>query len=90
MSILDRLRRAPKHHDLKINPRWYASVACGEKRAEVRLDDRRYRVGDTLTVAEWSGRYTGRHVAVRVTHVLRGVRGIEPGYVVLSIERVAA
>ena len=81
-------RRAPIEHDLKISPKWFELVASGRKTCEVRFDDRNYRTGDVLRIAEWRPAlgYTGRTIDVDVTHVLRDV-GMAPGYVALSIAR---
>ncbi len=85
-------------HSLKIAPVYFDAVRNGVKRAEVRLDDRHFAVGDTLVLREYLGRdsngiddYTGRVVDVCVTHVLRHEDlpdGIPYGYAVLSIEVV--
>lgn len=73
-------------HDLKCWPTHFDGIAAGEKRAEVRLDDREYRVGDVLHLCRWDpdavtvdagsqveslGAYTGAEMRVGVTHVLR-------------------
>ena len=77
-------------HELKIKPRHFADVAGGFKRAEIRKDDRRFRPGDVLHLREWRPilGYSGRSVAVGVTHALTRADGLAPGYVVLSIERL--
>lgn len=80
-------------HTLKIAPRWFDAVERGEKRVEIRKDDRGYRVGDVLVLREYDQAhadmpYTGYHLSVRVTHVLRDVGGLAPGYAALSIEVV--
>lgn len=61
-------------HDLKIWPRFFAAVANGQKRCEVRRNDRDYQEADTLNLREWDPlmqQYTGRGLTVAVTHVLR-------------------
>lgn len=39
-------------HDIKIRTEWLARVVSGEKRAEIRLHDRDYQVGDVLHMTE--------------------------------------
>jgi hypothetical protein len=61
-------------HDLKIWPMYFDAIASGEKRCELRRNDRDYQVRDILNLREWDPRqqrYTGRGITVAVTHVLR-------------------
>lgn len=80
-----------KTHALKIWKQHFEDVQRGDKRSEVRLDDRGYAIGDNLRLKEYdplTQMFTGRETLVRVTHILRGGEfGIAPGYVVLSIAR---
>ena len=79
-------------HDLKTLPEFFGPVRRGEKRFEVRRDDRAFRKGDILRLREWDGTaYTGRSTDVRVTYVLEDAErfGLMTAYVVLSIEPVA-
>lgn len=79
-------RKAAKHN-LKIWPEFYAAVCAGEKRAELRLNDRDYHAGDTLSLCEWDKNelaFTGDFIDVTVTHVA-DVGEWMPGYVLLSI-----
>jgi len=75
-------------HELKILPRHFAAQEAGLKNYELRRDDRavRFDVGQHLHLREWSEEtgYTGALIIREVTHVLRGVAGLAPGYVVLS------
>ncbi|EME1730605.1 DUF3850 domain-containing protein [Cronobacter sakazakii] len=59
-------------HQLKIAPVYFNAVVSGEKRAELRKDDRGYKVGDVLSLCEWNhdGQYTGREWAAVITHIL--------------------
>ena len=81
-----------KTHRIKIWPSHYEAVLSGEKRAELRRNDRDYAVGDELRLCEFDpgykyrGRLTGREHRVRVTHVIHGsTEGLDPYFVVLSI-----
>lgn len=71
----------------------------GTKTCEVRFDDRNYAVGDVLRIREYddrAGKFTGREILRKITHVLRGagagaippLAGIHPRYVVLSLEQM--
>jgi hypothetical protein len=104
-------------HSLKCWPQYFFPMVMGEKRCEVRLDDRGFDMGDDLILREFrpcdkcngSGRiwdvgdrtecgckaphgdYTGHEIKVWVSHILRAgdVPGIQPGYVVMTVLRVA-
>jgi len=40
-------------HDLKILPEFYLPVACGSKTFEYRINDRHFKVGDTVYLHKW-------------------------------------
>lgn len=77
-------------HELKADPTPFEDVYSGRKTAEVRLDDRGYKVGDVLHLREHQrsglvgGKYTGRELRRRVTHIQHGY-GLPEGVVVLSL-----
>lgn len=84
-------------HVLKTWPNAFEAVRNGSKRFEWRLDDRGFEVGDTLVLAlygpqdpykyDWDpSRERVPKLRVRVTHILRGLFGVPPGYCVMSIE----
>lgn len=76
-------------HDLKVWPAPFRALRRGEKRHEVRRDDRGFAVGDALHLREWQPRrrrYTGRVVERIVTHKTAGGRwGLPRGLCVLSV-----
>ena len=83
-------------HRLKTWPESWQAIDAGHKTAEFRLDDRGFEVGHFLELREWyplvrdgervhGGRFTGRWMVVRVTHIERGF-GIPKGYAMLSFE----
>lgn len=79
-------------HKLKVWPEYFEALIDGTKTAEVRKDDRDYKVGDLLHLREWNPEtesYTGREAAARVTHLVRGPH-VPDGYVLLSLGRIAA
>ncbi len=82
------ITREPITHDLKIYPEFFSAVCTGVKRAELRKNDRDYRVGDTLHLMETlrgSCHQTGEFINVTITHIA-DVGEWMPGYVLLSVE----
>lgn len=81
-----------KVHTVKIAPKHLDAVVAGQKKAELRRNDRNYKVGDVLSLKEWKhGKYTGREWSAVITHVLpvnEVVSGFE-GWVVLSINSMS-
>ncbi|WP_290567458.1 MULTISPECIES: DUF3850 domain-containing protein [unclassified Leclercia] len=76
-------------HHLKIYPEHFSAVCTGIKRAELRKNDRDFKVGDTLHLMETpkvSCNPTGEFINAVVTHIA-DVGEWLPGYVMLSIER---
>lgn len=85
------ITREPITHYLKIYPEFFSAVCTGVKRAELRKNDRDYRVGDTLHLMETprgSCHQTGEFINVKITDIT-DVDEWMPGYVLLSIEREA-
>lgn len=79
-------------HHLKIYPEHFSAVLTGVKRAELRKNDRDFKVRDTLHLMETpkgSCSPTGEFVNAIVTHIA-DVGDWLPGYVLLSIEREPA
>lgn len=82
------LTKEQKTHHLKIYPEHFSAVLTGVKRAELRKNDRDFKVGDTLHLMETpkgSCSPTGEFVNAVVTHIA-DVGDWLPGYVLLSIE----
>ncbi|MCF1612489.1 DUF3850 domain-containing protein [Serratia marcescens] len=83
-----------KKHNLKIEPEYFAAVVSGEKKAEFRLSDRDFSVGDLICLQEYGPHpefdhlvgFTGESVWVRVTHITP-LGKWAPDFVMLSIER---
>jgi hypothetical protein len=77
-------------HILKTWPEPFTAVWAGTKHAELRRDDRDYRVNDHLILEEYdpeSRIYSGRKIQAWITHVLPGGRfGLAEGYAMLSID----
>lgn len=86
--IKSTITREPITHDIKIYPEFFSAVCTGVKRAELRKNDRDYRVGDTLHLMETprgSCHQTGEFINVKITHIA-DVGEWMPGYVLLSVE----
>ena len=76
-------------HELKIAPNYFEKVVSKEKSFEVRYNDRDFKIGDILKLMEYvDGSYTGQSIYVKVTYILREFEGLQPNFVVLSIELI--
>lgn len=77
-------------HNLKILSEHFWPVVSDEKKAEVRLNDRNYHVGDFLRLQEWNPEtgYTDKIVVRIVTHVA-DLSQWKDGYVLLSIRKLS-
>lgn len=52
-----------KNHNLKIYPEYFDKIISGEKTAEIRFNDRGFKIMDGLTLKEWcpkNKKYTGK------------------------------
>ena len=75
-------------HLLKILPEYYQAILKGEKRFEVRFNDRNYKKGDFLYLCEHDGKdYTGHAISVEVTYLLDNPDYCKEGFVIMSIRR---
>jgi ASC-1-like (ASCH) protein len=76
-------------HQLKILPNHYEAVLSGKKKAEIRLNDRKFKVNDLLILKEWEsdgGYIDSPFIRAKVTHILSDEKYLRKGYVCLSIE----
>ena len=77
------------HHEIEINIEFWETLKAGIKKAEIRRNDRDYKIGDTLEIypCDDSGERIGGNFVVRtITHIVHGGRyGIETGYCLLSM-----
>lgn len=75
-------------HELKILPEYYNAVRFGDKRFEIRKNDRDFHTGDILRLKEWDGeKYTGEELDVVVRWILFDWQdAIKSGYCIMSID----
>jgi Domain of unknown function (DUF3850) len=91
----------PTVHELKCWPPYFDDIETGQKLVDIRLDDRRFQVGDILFLREyvppdraWRGDidadgFTGRTCQRQITHILSGGQfGLAEGYVALSLRHL--
>lgn len=78
-----------KIHDLKTWLEPFSAILRGDKKAEYRLNDRDFKVGDSLNLQEWNEEkeeYTGRSILADITHIVEGGKfGIPESYCVMTI-----
>lgn len=80
-------------HELKCWPEFFIKVYRGDKKFEIRKNDRDYQIGDRLLLKEWepfdidgNGHYTGDELLVKVTYILKDYVGLKEGYIVMGIK----
>lgn len=77
-------------HELKTLIEHFEDVTNRSKKAELRKNDRDFRIGDFLLLKEWDGEsYTGYWFLARITHVLIGSDYVQKGHAMLSFEMQA-
>ena len=73
---------------LKILPEYFEAVSSGNKRFEIRKDDRNYQVGDHILLCEWDGKeFTGRFMSIdSIKYILRDCPdyGLKDGYCIFG------
>jgi len=80
---------ANKIHTLKIWQEYYSQVISGNKKFEIRNNDRDFQVGDVLILQEYDpdvDSYTGEMVSAKITYITNF--GQKENYVVMSIELI--
>lgn len=82
--------RKPIDHELKCEFEYFELVANGEKKFELRIDDRDYQDGDTLILKQLTKDKTGLTGKVLdryVLYVLRNAEhfGLMKGYCIMSL-----
>lgn len=61
------------HHDLKTVPVYFGDIQGKQKTWDIRLDDRMFLPGDSVTFHEYErGKgYTGKNLSGKITHAAR-------------------
>lgn len=75
-------------HELKIYPQYFKEIIAGNKHWELRLNDRDFRIGDTLFLREYNPdtkEYTGNYIDnLQITYVLSNYYALLDNHVILS------
>ncbi|QXO10366.1 hypothetical protein [Proteus phage vB_PmiM_ZX7] len=61
-----------KKHEIKIYPLYFSQVCYGLKKAELRINDRNYQIGELVCMKEYNPdtkSYTGNFVTIEITMV---------------------
>jgi hypothetical protein len=79
----------PRVHELKVQTQFWDDLWNFRTTAQLRQDDRQYRVGDVLDLREYNPQFgfTGMNCRRRVTHILRHEDvpyGVRRGWCILS------
>ena len=78
----------PKTHKLKTLSEYFQKVWDGNKTFEIRINDRDFKVGETVLLYEFNQEkndYTGRYCEVKITYIFAGGKyGLADGYVCFS------
>jgi len=89
---MDKRRYTKAKHEereLKFPSRDYNDVMLGRKMFIIEPNDQEFKVGDTLILREWAGKfYTGWRLTRKISYVLNGHPGIKRGYVILGINEI--
>jgi hypothetical protein len=74
-------------HRLKCWPKYFKEIVAGDKRFDLRKDDRAFEVGDELILEEWTpvGGYTGNVEPYTISYILRDFEGLQDGYCILGL-----
>ena len=77
-------------HDIKAYEGYWLRLESGDKKCELRVNDRDYQAGDKLMISavDDAGNYLDRHEPIffRITHVLSDFVGLQEGFCILSVE----
>jgi len=81
------MERSPEAHRLKVLVPYYQSLVNREKNFELRVNDRDFKVGDTVALDEYTGsNYTGRGIKRKIKYVLKDCHqfGLMDGYCIFG------
>lgn len=78
-----------KTHRLKtVNP-YFQECFNGTKKFEVRLNDRDFKIGDTVYLQEYDAEtntYSGNELRCSILYILENYPALQKGYIVFSIQ----
>jgi len=75
------------HHNLKTETEYYQAIERGDKKFELRKNDRNFQVYDILYLEETvEGKYTGRKLGpLEIQYILEGGKyGLPEGYCIMN------
>lgn len=75
-------------HVLKCDPEYFDRLLSGNKRCEIRKNDRNFQYGDRLLIYEYDRATkvkSGRQLEYRITDIVSDFEGLTPGWVALSL-----
>ena len=77
-----------KLHEIKIKDKYYEDIVYGKKKAELRKNDRDYKVGDLIHFIPQN--IFWEPAVYQITHILKDVPeyGLADVYCIMSIERL--
>lgn len=76
-----------KVHRIRLAKMFFEDVASGKKPFELQKNDRGYKQGDILELAEYTnGEETGRIIKAEVTYMLQEYAGLAEGYCIMAIK----
>ena len=78
--------RFPVTHDLKVLPEYFEALVRGQKKAEVRRNDRDFQIGDVLRLMEYDAeaqQLTGRYYECSISYICD--YEMLPGFVCISL-----
>ena len=80
-------------HELKILPYYFNDIMFGNKRFEIRKNDRPFYLWDKLILKEWDNdkeKYTGNEITALVNyiHYGNGDYGLAQGYCVMGLTEI--
>lgn len=77
-------------HVLKIEPEFYDAVAWGDKTAELRKNDRGFKVGDYVKLIRSDGSDKPASITRRISHIVEGGQyGLAQDFCMLSLADIA-
>ena len=73
-------------HIIKCAHRHYEKITRGEKKFELRINDRNFNVGDSVLLMETlNGIHTGESHAIKIRYILKQYRhGLQGGYCIFN------